>query len=62
VSELSPIAARVLGKKAPTLSVMSGALEISDPEKKARVAQPRLPKDKVEPAKEPEKVCFSISF
>ncbi|CAB3375794.1 Hypothetical predicted protein [Cloeon dipterum] len=58
IEDFSRSASKVFGFKAPSLSVMAGALEITDPEKKAKVraAPVRLPKDVIEPAKAPEKV------
>ncbi|XP_059472043.1 EP300-interacting inhibitor of differentiation 3-like [Neocloeon triangulifer] len=56
IRSFSEAGAKLLSYKAPSLSVMAGAFDISDPEKKARAAAVRHPKDKIEAAKAPEKV------
>jgi hypothetical protein len=61
IDSLAPVASRVFSHKAASLSVMTGVLEPSEAAL-ARAANPRvpkgrLPKDKIEPVKAPEKVC-----
>jgi hypothetical protein len=59
INSLAPVASQVFSHRAAGLSVLTGVLEPADPTKTAKapkVPQARLPKDKIEPVKAPEKV------